>query len=73
MDDYEDHGLDAIYYHEADQTLYLVQSKMKVDAHFTLGEAQAFIEGIKLLLNKQFNRFNQKNRTKTFKHRLKRH
>lgn len=59
VDDYEDHGLDAIYYHEADQTLYLVQSKMKVDAQFTLGEAQAFIEGIKLLLNKQFNRFNQ--------------
>lgn len=59
VDDYEDHGLDAIYYHEADQTLYLVQSKMKVDAQFTLGEAEAFIEGIKLLLNKQFNRFNQ--------------
>ncbi|PHY97601.1 abortive phage resistance protein [Klebsiella pneumoniae] len=59
VDDCEDHGLDAIYYHEADQTLYLVQSKMKVDAQFTLGEAQAFIEGIKLLLNKQFNRFNQ--------------
>lgn len=59
VDDYDDHGLDAIYYHENDQTLYLVQSKMKVDAQFTLGEAQAYIEGIKLLLNKQFNRFNQ--------------
>lgn len=59
VDDYEDHGIDAIYYHEADQTLYLVQSKMKEDAQFQLGEAQAFIEGVKLLLNKQFHRFNQ--------------
>ncbi|EFJ0041248.1 hypothetical protein G0T77_003742 [Escherichia coli] len=39
VDDYEDHGIDAIYYHEADQTLYLVQSKMKEDAQFQLGEA----------------------------------
>ncbi|MCE9679199.1 AIPR family protein [Shewanella sp. AS1] len=59
VDDYEDHGIDAIYYHEVDQTLYLVQSKMKEDAQFQLGEAQAFIEGVKLLLNKQFQRFNQ--------------
>lgn len=59
VDDYEDHGIDAIYYHEADQTLYLIQSKMKQDAQFQLGEAQAFISGVKLLLNKQFDRFNQ--------------
>lgn len=59
VDDYEDHGIDAIYYHEADQTLYLVQSKMKEDAQFQLGEAQAFIEGVKLILNKQFQRFNR--------------
>ncbi len=59
VDDYEDHGIDAIYYHEANQTLYLVQSKMKENAQFQLGEAQAFIEGVNLLLNKQFQRFNQ--------------
>lgn len=59
VDDYEDHGIDAIYYHEAAQTLYLVQSKMKEDAQFQQGEAQTFIEGVKLLLNKQFQRFNQ--------------
>ncbi|MFS1906229.1 AIPR family protein [Vibrio lentus] len=59
VDDYEDHGIDAIYYHESDQTLYLVQSKMKEDAQFQLGEAQAFVDGVKLLLNKQFQRFNQ--------------
>lgn len=59
VDDYEDHGIDAIYYHEAAQTLYLVQSKMKEDAQFQLGEAQTFIEGVKLLLSKQFQRFNQ--------------
>lgn len=59
VDDYEDHGIDAIYYHEADQTLYLLQSKMKENAQFKLDEAQAFIEGVKLLLNKQFQRFNQ--------------
>ncbi|WP_318487531.1 AIPR family protein [Photobacterium leiognathi] len=59
VDDYEDHGIDAIYYHESDQTLYLVQSKMKEDAQFQLGEAQAFVDGVNLLLNKQFQRFNQ--------------
>lgn len=59
VDDYNDHGIDAIYYHDADQTLYLVQSKMKEDAQFLQGEAQAFMEGVKLLLNKQFHRFNQ--------------
>lgn len=59
VDDYEDHGIDAVYYHEADQTLYLVQSKMKESALFQLCEAQAFIEGVKLLLNKQFQRFNR--------------
>lgn len=59
VDDYEDHGIDAIYYHDEDQTLYFMQSKLKEDAQFSLGEAQAFIEGVGLLLKKNFESFNQ--------------
>jgi hypothetical protein len=59
VDDYDDHGIDAIYYHEQDQILYLVQSKLKDKQQFQLGEAQSFISGVELLLHKEFERFNQ--------------
>ncbi|MDN5752482.1 MAG: hypothetical protein L0H15_04250 [Nitrosospira sp.] len=29
VDDYQDKGLDAIYYHEKSETLYLLQTKLK--------------------------------------------
>lgn len=59
VDDYNDNGVDAIYYHEADKTLYFVQSKLKANEQFQLAEAQAFLSGIKLLIAKQYDQFNQ--------------
>jgi len=59
VDDYNDNGVDAIYYNEADKTLYFVQSKLKANEQFQLAEAQAFLSGIKLLIAKQYDQFNQ--------------
>jgi len=59
VDDYNDKGIDAIYYHEVEKTLYLVQSKLKVSEQFQLNEAQSFLSGIEFILNKDFEQFNQ--------------
>lgn len=58
VDDYNDKGIDAIYYHEDEKTLYLVQSKLKGADQFQLGEAQSFLSGIELLIDKNFDQFN---------------
>ena len=59
VDDIEDHGVDAFYYNEDDKTLYFIQSKLKVSEQFKENEAQSFLSGVKLLLNKQYEQFNQ--------------
>ncbi|HIF9434227.1 TPA: AIPR family protein [Photobacterium damselae] len=59
VDDFEDNGIDAIYYHEANKTLYFVQSKLKANEDFKLAEAQAFLSGVNLLICKQFDQFNK--------------
>ncbi|MDX8395046.1 MAG: AIPR family protein [Mariprofundaceae bacterium] len=59
IDDFNDNGVDAIYYHEPEKTLYFVQSKLKASEQFKLGEAQSFLSGVKQLINKQFDTFNQ--------------
>lgn len=59
VDDYDDNGIDAIYYHDDDKTLYLVQSKLKASEQFQLGEAQAFLSGIEFLIDKDFEQFNE--------------
>jgi hypothetical protein len=59
VDDYNDKGIDAIYYHEPEKTLYLVQSKLKATEQFKLAEAQAFLSGTELIINKEFDQFNQ--------------
>lgn len=58
VDDYNDKGIDAIYYNEDEKALYLVQSKLKATEQFQLGDAQAFLSGIELLINKDFGQFN---------------
>jgi hypothetical protein len=58
VDDFEDNGIDAIYYHEANKTLYLVQSKLKANEDFKLADAQAFLSGVKLLICKRYDEFN---------------
>lgn len=58
VDDFDDHGIDAIYYHARPKTLYLVQAKLKDTSAFTQPEALAFSQGIRKLLNGDFNGFN---------------
>lgn len=59
VDDFEDFGIDAIYYHASSDTLYLVQGKLKEGSDFTLPEALKFCQGAKKLLNQDLDNFNQ--------------
>lgn len=59
VDDYNDKGIDAIYYNEDEKALYLVQSKLKASEQFQLDEAQSFLSGIEFILDKDFDQFNQ--------------
>ncbi len=59
IDDFQDNGIDAIYYQKETETLHLVQSKFKSSEDFKQEEAQDFCAGVKLLLNKAFTAFNQ--------------
>jgi hypothetical protein len=58
VDDYNDNGLDAIYYDSTKQVLHLLQSKMDAGSEFKQGEAQAFCAGVRLLLQQDFSAFN---------------
>ncbi|WP_262964284.1 AIPR family protein [Methylobacter psychrophilus] len=58
VDDFDDNGIDAIYYHEKTETLYLVQSKLKASESFKQEDVQAFVEGIRLLIKQKFDNFN---------------
>ncbi|HEV7659312.1 MAG TPA: AIPR family protein [Allosphingosinicella sp.] len=58
VDDFDDHGIDAIYYHARPKTLYLVQAKLKDTASFTQPEALAFSQGIRKVLNGDYSGFN---------------
>jgi len=59
VDDFDDFGLDAIYYHAPTETLYLVQSKLKASEQFSQDEALAFCQGIRKLIKQDFSSFNQ--------------
>jgi hypothetical protein len=54
IDDFQDNGIDAIYYQTETETLHLFQSKFKSSEDFKQEEAQDFCVGVKLLLNKAF-------------------
>lgn len=59
-DDWGDQGIDAIYYHQADRSLYLLQSKLKETAGFIQEDVQPFIAGIRLLFSEDnLEKFNQ--------------
>ena len=58
VDDYDDLGLDAVYYHGPSETLYLVQGKLKAGAMFSQDEANAFVQGIRKLISQDFSGFN---------------
>jgi hypothetical protein len=58
VDDYDDFGIDAIYYHAPSETLYVVQGKLKAGAMFSQEEANAFVQGIRKLIAQDFSGFN---------------
>ena len=59
VDDYEDNGLDAIHYHQTSEKLVLVQAKLKATEPFDQDEAQAFVAGVRDLMNQRYDRFNE--------------
>ena len=58
VDDYQDHGIDAIYYSTLQRQLYLVQAKFTLGAEFQVAEANTFTEGVRDLLDERYDRFN---------------
>lgn len=58
VDDFDDHGIDAIYHHARTKTLYLVQAKLKDTGSFTQPEALAFAQGIRKIINGDYSGFN---------------
>ncbi len=58
IDDFDDYGVDAIYYHASTETVYLVQSKLKASEQFSQEEALAFCQGIRKLIRQDFGGFN---------------
>lgn len=59
VDDFDDYGIDAVYYHAQTETLYLVQAKLKASSMFSQDEALAFCQGVRKLINQDFGGFNQ--------------
>lgn len=72
VDNFNDNGIDAIYYDEADKCLVLVQGKLHANQDFNQREAQDFQAGVDLLLKQQFETFNQnvKDRLSQIEHYL---
>ena len=61
-DGFGDNGIDAVYYHAAERTLFICQSKWNVN-HTGSIETRgtlAFLQGVKDLINSRFDRFNEK-------------
>lgn len=58
VDDFDDFGIDAIYYLGSSETLFLVQGKLKESATFTQDEANAFCQGVRKLIKQDFSGFN---------------
>jgi hypothetical protein len=58
----DDNGIDAIFYHEPERRLYVVQSKWIHDGSGepSNGDMKKFIAGVKDLFNMRFERFNKK-------------
>lgn len=59
VDDFDDYGIDAIYYDPKTETLYLIQSKLKASEQFSQEEALAFCQGIRKLIDQDFTGFNK--------------
>lgn len=58
VDDFDDFGIDAIYYQGNSETLFLVQAKLKASETFSQNEANAFSQGVRKLTRQDFTGFN---------------
>jgi hypothetical protein len=58
VDDFDDNGIDAIYYETISKTLYLIQTKFEASKHFDEPDAIRFRNGTEYLLSQQYKRFN---------------
>jgi hypothetical protein len=58
VDDFDDYGIDAIYYDAPEETLYVVQAKLKSSEQFTQDEALAFCQGVRKVLREDLSGFN---------------
>jgi hypothetical protein len=61
-DEYEDNGIDAIYFDPADKVVYLVQSKWSYRGNKTidLGDFEKFRKGVEALIAPDFSKFGEK-------------
>lgn len=59
VDDFDDYGVDAIYYLAGTETVYVVQAKLKEAEQFHQEEALAFCQGIRKLITLDFTGFNK--------------
>lgn len=59
VDDFDDRGIDAIFYEATSRVLYLAQGKLKENEDFSLPEAQSLIQGVRDLVNQRYTRFNK--------------
>lgn len=59
VDDFDDNGIDAIYYLSGTETLYIIQGKLKTSEQFSQDEAFTFCQGIRKLINQDFETFNK--------------
>lgn len=57
VDDGNDFGIDAIYYHGPTETLYIVQAKLRTSP-FLQDDALAFCQGLKKIIGQDFSGFN---------------
>jgi hypothetical protein len=58
----QDNGIDAIYFDDREKILFLVQTKWRHDGKGSIeqGDSLKFINGVKALINAEFERFNDK-------------
>ena len=59
VDDFDDFGLDAIHFHAPSDTLYLLQAKMKDGVQVDQADANAFCQGVRRILEQNFDGFNE--------------
>lgn len=59
VDDFDDHGIDAVFYHATSETLVIVQAKLKASETFSQDEALAFCQGVRKLISQDFTGFNE--------------